>query len=565
MNSKKCDNAGVSPLKASNGISYSDSTTKANILNDQFSSVFNMNEDATTIKDKGPSPHSAMDPIIIHPDGIHKLLAGLQIHKACGPDEIPTRLLKVLADELTPVISLFFQASLNQGIIPEDWKKANVVPVFKKGDRNRAENYRPISLTSVTCKLLEHVICSSIMRHLDKYNILNDAQHGFRKRRSCATQLIQTIQDLAKSIETRDQVDVILLDFSKAFDRVPHLRLLHKLKFYGIEDSTYAWIADFLNHRSQQVILDGATSRSSPVHSGVPQGSVLGPLLFLLFINDLPDVISPQSTVKLFADDCILYRKIQKEEDAAGLQHDLDQLQKWEKDWLMEFHPQKCQVLHVTNKKKIFKIPYNIHGHTLEEADSAKYLGVNIHHNLTWNPHIQKVASKANSTRAFLQRNIHQCPRETKVLCYKTLLRPVMEYAGVVWDSHSTTYIRKLEMVQRRYARFVFHDYRTTSSVSAMLYQLQWPTLQERRAQAKVEMMYRIAYGLVDIPQSYLVPTVMLRGHSMKYHVPFARTTVYQHSFFPDGIRLWNALPQQLVDSTSLECFRGQVQSVQLR
>ncbi|XP_072048393.1 uncharacterized protein [Amphiura filiformis] len=276
INSKKCDNAGVSPLKASNGISYSDSTTKANILNDQFSSVFNMNEDETTIKDKGSSPHSVMDPIIIHPDGIHKLLAGLQIHKACGPDEIPTRLLKVLADELTPVISLFFQASLNQGIIPEDWKKANVVPVFKKGDRNKAENYRPISLTSVTCKLLEHVICSSIMRHLDKHNILNDAQHGFRKRRSCATQLIQTIQDLAKSIESRDQVDVILLDFSKAFDRVPHLRLLHKLKFYGIENSTYAWIADFLNHRSQQVILDGATSRSSPVHPGSHKAACLG-------------------------------------------------------------------------------------------------------------------------------------------------------------------------------------------------------------------------------------------------------------------------------------------------
>ena len=506
-----------------------------------------------------------MDHITINPEGVHKLLTGLKMHKATGPDEIPTRLLKTLADELTPVISLFFQASLNQGIIPDDWKTANVVPVFKKGERNKAENYRPISLTSVTCKLLEHVICSSIMDHLDEHNILTNAQHGFRKQRSCTTQLILTIQDLAKSVDDREQVDVILLDFSKAFDRVPHMRLLHKLKFYGIADNTHAWISDFLRNRSQKVLLDGISSETSPVQSGVPQGSVLGPLLFLLFINDLPDTISSQSTVKLFADDCVLYRKIKCEEDAIKLQQDLDQLQQWEVDWQMEFHPKKCQVLHVTNKRNIIKASYNIHGHILEETDSAKYLGVNIHHKLSWNHHIQKVTSKANSTRAFLQRNIHQCPRETKVLCYKTLLRPVIEYASIIWDPHTNANISRLEMIQSRYARFVFHDYRRSSSVSAMLDQLQWASLQERRAQAKVEMMFRIVNGLVDIPTSFLTPTLMMRGHTQKYLVPFARTVVYQHSFFPDGIRLWNALPQQLVDSTSLDCFRGQVQSIQLR
>ena len=134
----------------------------------------------------------------------------------------------------------------------------------------------------------------------------------------------------------------------------------------------------------------------------------------------------------------------------------------------MEFHPKKCQVLHVTNKRNIIKASYNIHGHILEETDSAKYLGVNIHHKLSWNHHIQKVTSKANSTRAFLQRNIHQCPRETKVLCYKTLLRPVIEYASIIWDPHTNANISRLEMIQRRYARFVFHDYRRSSSVSAM-------------------------------------------------------------------------------------------------
>ena len=366
-------------------------------------------------------------------------------------------------------------------------------------------------------------------------------------------------------MDDREQVDVILLDFSKAFDRVPHMRLLHKLKYYGVTNNTHGWISDFLGGRSQRVLLEGVSSELLPVTSGVPQGSVLGPLLFLAFINDLPDVVSPRSTVRLFADDCVLYRKVKSKEDTAELQRDLDGLQQWEADWLMEFHPRKCQVLHVTNKKNVIKADYNIHGHVLEETDTAKYLGVNIHHKLSWNHHIQMVVSKANSTYAFLRRNISMCPRETKVLCYNTLLRPVMEYASIIWDPHTNVNIDKLEMVQRRYARFVFHDYRRTSSVTAMLNQLNWATLHERRARAKVDMVFRMVNGLVDLPATLLIPAPAMRGHSKKYLVPFARVGIYQHSFVPDSIRLWNALPQRLVDIPSLGCFRNSLESLKLR
>ena len=177
---------------------------------------------------------------------------------------------------------------------------------------------------------------------------------------------------------------------------------------------------------------------------------------------------------------------------------------------------ERCQVLHVTNKRNIIKASCNIHGHNLEKTDTAKYLGVNIHHKLCWNHHNQKVTSKANSTRAFLQRNIHQCPHETKVLCYKTLLRPVIEYASIILDLHTNANINILEMVQRRYARFVLHDYRRSSSVTAMFDHLHWASLQERRAQAKVELMFRIVNGLVDIPTLFLTPTLMMRGHSQR-------------------------------------------------
>ena len=198
-------------------------------------------------------------------------------------------------------------------------------------------------------------MCSSIHRHLEAHSILTDVQHGFRKRQSCETQLIITIKVLAKIVDNKGQTNVILLGFSKAFGKVPHHLLLYKLELYGIRGSLHSWISSFLGNRSQQVLLDGVTSLSAPVQSGVPQGSALGPLLLLLFINDLPEYISSKSTARLFADDCILYRTIETESDARDLQLDLDRLQQWEKVLLMEFHSQKCQVLHITSKRKPVK------------------------------------------------------------------------------------------------------------------------------------------------------------------------------------------------------------------
>ena len=331
IKSKKNDNHGVAPLRAKTGITHSDSATKANILNEQFSSVFNRGEDATTIPNLGRSPYPAVGKITVTKNGVYKLLTALEPHKASGPDHLPARLLKELATELSPIYTLLFQASLDQSIIPDDWKTANVVPIYKKGDQSKPENYRPVSLTCISCKTLEHIVSSTIMKHMDMHSILSESQHGFRKRRSCETQLLLAVQDLATTIDTMGQIDTILLDFSKAFDKVPHLRLLSKIQYYGVQHNLNRWIGNFLEGRSQEVQLDGSSSTQAPVESGVPQGSVLGPLLFLLYINDLPSYISKDSTARLFADDCMLYRPIKSVEDAHTLQKDLDNLQRWEK------------------------------------------------------------------------------------------------------------------------------------------------------------------------------------------------------------------------------------------
>jgi hypothetical protein len=250
---------------------------------------------------------------------------------------------------------------------------------------------------------------------------------------------------------------MVVLDFSKAFDRVPHQRLLKKLGHYGIRGSTHRWIASFRSIRSQQVIVEGATSDQVPVVSGVPQGTVLGPLLFLIFINDLPDGL--KSSTRLFADDCIVYRQISTKEDCDILQSDLQTLSEWEQTWGMEFHPQKCSVLRVTRKRRPIEHPYLLKGTTQTMDKTTKYLGVDIHSTLSWNTHIDRTTKKANNMLGFLRRNLRHSFQATKVNAYKTLVLPHLEYCASIWNPHTKEQVKKIEMVQRRAARFTTNRY----------------------------------------------------------------------------------------------------------
>lgn len=565
IKSKRCDNTGVAPLMK-DGILQSDSITKANLLNDQFVSAFT-NEETSKLPDLGPSPHPALPEFEIGCDGVRKLLSNIKPFTASGPDNLPAYLLKEGADELAPVFTLLFQATLHQGKIPLGWKTADVAPIFKKGDKHKPENYRPISLTCIVSKTMEHIIHSQIINHLDARGVLTNKQFGFRKRHSCESQLLLTIHDLAQGLRGKEQIDAILLDFSKAFDKVPHERLLLKLHHVGVRGMLLSWIRDFLTGRTQQVVLEGKKSNTSNVSSGVPQGTVLGPLLFLVFINDLPDVVT--SEIRLFADDALLYRIIRSAVDVTALKDDLRRLQDWEKTWLMSFNPDKCEVLRVTNKKKnIFKAQYTIHGKDLHIVDEAKYLGVTIQSNLNWKPHVNNICKKANSTRGFLQRNLRKCSHKVKEQAYKTYVRPTLEYASSVWDPHTKDQVSQIEMIQRRAARFVKSDFHQQHSVTQMLQDLQWKTMNERRAHNKVIMLYRIVHGLVAIPpgQPYFTPTsVSTRGHAMQFQQQHCRILAYQHSFFPSVVCLWNQLPAVVVSAQSLEQFRTQLSPLTLR
>ena len=302
VKSQRKENTGISDLNVNNKL-IQNPKEKADLFNNQFSKVFSdPNEPSPPFTTTKVNPNTIHN-IKVSEKGVLKLLQGVNENKATGPDDIPGKFYKICSNELCEAFTLLYQTSLNSGVVPDDWKTANIFPLFKKGDKNNVENYRPISLTSIACKLLEHIVHSTTMDFLDSNNILTPYQHGFRQGRSCESQLLTTLNDFTKTFNSSGQTDAILLDFSKAFDKVDHKILLSKIDAMGIQGPLHDWMSSFLKDRLQYVIVDGSSSEPCKVLSGVPQGTVLGPLFFLIYINDIQDNLSPGTSIRLFADE----------------------------------------------------------------------------------------------------------------------------------------------------------------------------------------------------------------------------------------------------------------------
>ena len=563
VKSRRTDSTGIKPLKVNNRLLTKDND-KAEALANQFHSAFTR-EDTTpsTLPDLPPSPFPDMPPIVIDELGVKNLLNNINPAKAIGPDLIQNQALKIAADEIAPVLQFIFQKSLDTGDLPLDWRKANITPIFKKGTTTDPVNYRPISLTSTCSKLLEHIIDSNLMRHLSKHNILAGNQHAFRKYRSCESQLILTTNDLAKNLDNRKITDIAVLDFSKAFDVIPHQRLLKKLDFYGIQSNTKNWIAGFLTKRLQRVCVNGKSSEWLPVLSGTPQGTVLGPHLFLLHINDIHEKVS--STTRLFADDCLLYRTIESAEDEETLQKDLDTMVQWSKTWGMHFNPTKCKIMRVTRKETPgIMASYNILGVNLEAIKETKYLGINLQSDLRWNSQTHYVTTKAIGVLSFLRRNFHHCSPGVKEKLYLTLVRPHLDYAIAAWDPYTKKHITSIERVQRQAARFVTNTYGEDTSVTKLLNQLDWGSLKDRREAHRLTSFYKMLNGKLDVDYKAYTdpkPDRCRRGHPSQFVVPTTNSDVYANSFFPRTIKAWNDLQVQetTILKTSPHVFKSTV------
>ena len=301
-------------------------------------------------------------------------LKALEVGKATGPDEIPAKLLKETASVIAPSLCRIFNKSLQLGSLPSDWKLANVVHVHKKGAKDHVENYRPISLLPIVSKVFERCVLNSIKDHL--YHVISPKQHGFCTGRSCVTNLLETFDHIGSLLGSGSQVDTIYLDMSKAFVKVSHRRLVHKLIQAGFGSNLLNWFGSYPSCRRQRVTVLGATSEDLPATSRVPQGTILGPALLLLYVNDLPEVISSSSRVLMFADDTRIFSKIKTMGDASSLQKDLGKLATWSQPSGLLFNEAKYKAQHITRKTKPILSSYKVNNTALELYSAEKDLGV---------------------------------------------------------------------------------------------------------------------------------------------------------------------------------------------
>jgi len=534
----------------------------AEVFNDQFSSVFT-SENTTEMPVPASlftgSDNEKLSSIIFTQDQVLKRLLQLRTDKSAGVDNISSRFLKALCPEISVPVTLLFNCSMSEGKIPHDWKLANVTPIHKQGNRNRPDNYRPISLTCHLSKVMESIVRDTITQHLEKFNLIKGSQHGFRRKRSCVTNLLVFLDKVTTCNDYKDSVDTIFLDFAKAFDKVPHGRLLMKLKAHGIDGQVASWIGDWLANRMQRVCISGATSGWRLVMSGVPQGSVLGPLLFLIFINDLD--LGLLNTILKFADDTKIFGKVISPVDRLQLQTDLDTLSKWAELWQMKFNVSKCKVMHTGSRNANYS--YSMNGQPLNAVHDYKDLGIVITKSLKVADHCQYACGKANKMLGLIKRTIKHRSYTVMVQLYKSLVRPHLEYCSSAWSPHYSKDKALIESVQHRFTR-LFPELRTMKYEDRLEVLRLW-TLEERRNRADLIEVYKILHGLTDIPVStffQLNTDSSTRGHSMKLVKPHCHTDSRLHFFSSRVINRWNCLTQVCVESSSVNTFKRHLEGL---
>ena len=515
-----------------------------------------------------------MEDFEISENGVLTELQGLNVHKSVGPDGLSPHLLSMLATQISPTLTQIFNQSLHLGKSPLDWKLQHITPILKPGkNKTDPSSYRPIALTSICCKVLEHVIYSQSMKHLEKHNILSELQHGYRRGCSTETQLLKVIDLFAKGLDNKSQVDSISLDFSRAFDVVPHQRLLLKMDFYGIR-KILPWIEDFLTNRNQVVVIDGTKSRLVKVLSGCPQGTVIAALCFLIFINDLPDSVKG-SFSGIFCDDTLLAKEIVSKADTEVLQKDLDQVFVWSQMWGMKFNTLKCVTMTVTNKRAPLMHNYVLDGKTLLRQDYIKYLGITIDSKLSFKLHIEDKCKRATTVLNMIRRNLHFAPKSVKAKAYTSCVRPIIEYGSTCWSPTSAKYNHSVEMVQHNAAKFITNKYPRKGhynefSVTALLNDLKLEPLEERRNRAKLTMAYKIINGHVILPPDLLPGPTINRpvrscnqarvGPVHQLAEPHSKNKIQNpaETFFFAVPKLWNARisPEQAA-APSVDSFKN--------
>ena len=496
---------------------------------------------------------------------VKKHIDNLNAHKSVGLDCIGPRVLKYSGDYITSAITSIINSCIDKNIFPELFKHACVIPIHKGGDKNDPHNYRPISILPTLSKVFERHISNQLQDYFEKNKLIHEFQSGFRKNHSCHTALTHLIDSWLKDIDSGKYIGAVFLYLRKAFDLVDHTILLHKLKLYHFSENSVALFSSYLSNRKQLVKVKNEMSNMLPITSGVPQGSILGPLLFLLYINDI-SLYSHTGKTDLYADDTTLHEAgYDTKIIESNLQVRLSSINDWCKINNMALHPQKTKCMIIGSKHNIRKghqLKLSIDNLHIENVTSQKVLGVIVDNTLSWNLQVNSVRAKVNSKINLLKRISFYLSHDMKVLFYNAYIMSTFDYCCTVWGGISRIQNTVLKS-QKRVARLILNKPLRTSSKS-MFSELQWLTFEQRYYYFNALLVFKSKHNLTP---NY-IRNLVSYAHNERYQLRSAskndlnniksNTNNLKTSFSYNGAKIWNCLPINIKTISNLQSFKYQ-------
>lgn len=564
-----------------NGVEVTDTTQIANCFNTYFVNIkshFNLVDSTDTSNNTNCEfQHELLTSFVsskvsndiffhipfVKESEVIQYLSKLNSRKATGIDGIGPYILKLSSSVIVPYVTSFINMCIHHCVFPDCLKQAKVFPIFKSGDKNNPSNYRPISVLPTISKIFERHLAKHLFSYLNKYKLIHEAQSGFRQYHSCQTALIKLIDNWLHHIDNGESIGVIFYDLRKAFDFVDHNLLVQKLKYYKFSENALKLFQSYLSQRHQVTVVGNSTSEQMRVTTGVPQGSVLGPILFLLYINDLPLSISNCNT-DLFADDTTMH--------AHGKDSDVVESQirgancefiKWCSQNHMLINVDKSSVMRIGTVQKLSNKPemkIEIDNNILREVSSQKLLGLFVDKHLTWNVHIDSMILKISRKLSLMKLLSKYIPTQSLIQFYNAYILPLFDYGCITWGSTAVYNIDRLLKLQKRAARIILKaDIRTPSA--HMFDTLKWLPWNERIRYHTLLLTYKALNNFTPLYISDLLTPVNYGRNlrsvtNQKLTVPRCKTTMFQKSFTYKSTKLWNTLPLTVRHCNSIDSFK---------
>lgn len=522
----------------------------------QFQSVFTQLNENDTIPTLPAETYSIFEinTILFTPEKVKNAISSLKLNSSPGSDEIPPVFLSRCAQTLKEPLAEVMNDILNSSSFPEPWKKAVVIPIYKKGNKQFVENYRPISLTSALCKCMEKIIVKELTEFFLEAHIIPAEQHGFLPKKSTFTNLLTRLNQWTQADDNHEPIDVIYLDFEKAFDKIPIEYLIYKLEHYGVRGRLLHLIRGFLNERTFQVRIGSTLSSEHTVCSGVPQGSVLGPLLFIVYLSDLYQGLKTNHSS--FADDTNIFcNPLLQYND---LQEDLETIKLWTQKWKMPINESKCTVLHIGRNNPNFNY-YFSQQIKITSVTSQRDLGILITSDLKWEQHIIQITKKANTMIYLIQKSFCNLSKEMLLKLYKSYIRPKLEHVQSIWHPFYIKDIEQVERVQRRITKLP--QELKSQPYETRLKLLSLTTLQDRRIRGDLIETFKIlnSHYACNLDIFHTATTTNLRGHSHKLCKERCNKLLRRNFLTNRVVYLWNSLSNDTINSTTTNQFKNRL------